>query len=76
MQNQIKPGLYQHYKGNLYRVLFVATHSETQESLVVYQTQYDKFDHWVRPLSMFIETVTIEGKAIPRFRFLGEHSQD
>ncbi|MFC0120192.1 DUF1653 domain-containing protein [Pseudoalteromonas xiamenensis] len=71
MQNQIKPGLYQHYKGPMYKVLFVATHSETEESLVVYQTQYGDFDHWVRPLAMFTEEVDLDGTRVPRFKYVG-----
>ena len=63
----VKPGLYQHYKGPQYRVFAVAKHSETQEELVVYQALYGEFGLWVRPLSMFCETVEVDG--IPRARF-------
>lgn len=72
MQNQIKPGLYQHYKGPMYKVLFVATHSESEEPLVIYQTQYGDFSHWARPLSMFLETIDLNGVTTPRFRYVGE----
>lgn len=67
-------GLYRHYKGNDYYVFQVAHHSETREPLVVYQCLYDDYSWWVRPLSMFIETVNVEGKIIPRFQFLRELS--
>ncbi len=66
----IKLGMYQHYKGNEYKVIGVATHSETEEKLVVYQPQYGAMDLWVRPLAMFSETVERDGKVIPRFKFL------
>ncbi|HAZ80299.1 MAG TPA: DUF1653 domain-containing protein [Porticoccaceae bacterium] len=66
----ITKGVYQHYKGNLYQVIEVATHSETGESLVVYRTLYGDYSMWVRPLDMFQESVDIDGKAVPRFRFV------
>ena len=67
-----RPGRYRHYKGNEYRVQAVARHSETGEELVVYQLLYGDFSWWVRPLAMFLETVTVDGKATPRFAFVGE----
>lgn len=70
--DEIKPGRYQHYKGQFYQVLTVATHSETLEKMVVYKTLYGNFDYWVRPLSMFVETVSVDGKTVPRFRFCDE----
>ncbi|MCQ8880004.1 DUF1653 domain-containing protein [Pseudoalteromonas shioyasakiensis] len=68
----LKSGLYQHYKGPQYKVLHVATHSETQEQLVIYQALYGEFGIWARPLSMFLETVEKDGKTIPRFAYLGD----
>ena len=62
-------GLYKHYKGNLYEVIGVAQHSETLEKLVVYRATYQK-EHenlWVRPLSMFLEKVIIDGVEHRRF---------
>lgn len=64
-------GIYQHYKGQLYQVFNVARHSETEEQLVVYQCLYGDYSMWVRPLSMFIETVELEdGQIIPRFKLI------
>lgn len=67
-------GVYRHFKGERYKVLGVATHSETGESLVVYQKQAklagDESKTWARPLAMFESTVTVEGKEIPRFEFI------
>ena len=71
-QNTIIQGIYRHYKGSLYQVLHTATHSETEESLVVYRCLYGEYGVWVRPLSMFTETVTIEGKEVPRFELIKE----
>ncbi len=66
----LQTGLYQHYKGPQYRVLGVAKHSETEEELVVYQALYGAFGLWVRPLSMFIEQVEIDGVQQSRFALL------
>lgn len=62
------PGIYQHYKGNQYALLSIATHSETMEKMVVYQALYGKKEVWVRPLSMWEEEVEIGGEKMPRFR--------
>lgn len=67
----LMPGRYRHYKGKEYAVAGVARHSETEEAMVVYQTLYGNFDWWVRPLSMFLETVAVDGKTCPRFAYVG-----
>ena len=66
-----KPGLYRHYKNLNYRVLGVARHSETLETLVVYQALYGERGLWVRPAAMFVESVEFEGKRVPRFAYVG-----
>lgn len=70
--NEIRPGLYRHFKGKEYRVLYTATHSETLEPMVVYQALYGQRGIWVRPAAMWNETVTHEGKTLPRFTYIGE----
>lgn len=67
----LKLGKYRHYKGNEYEVLHVAKHTETEEDLVVYKAISDPEKVWVRPLTMFIEDVEIDGKIVPRFTYLG-----
>ena len=67
-----KKGIYEHFKGMRYQVLDIARHSETLEEDVVYKQLYGTGDTWIRPLQMFIETVSISGKEIPRFRFISE----
>ncbi len=68
----LKKGIYRHYKGQLYQVFSVATHSETAEKLVVYQCLYGDYSTWVRPLEMFKESVMIDGKELPRFDLIQE----
>lgn len=49
---------HQHYKGGLYRVIGIATHSETLESMMVYEQLWPKTRSlWVRPAAMFEETL-------------------
>ncbi|MBM3874173.1 MAG: DUF1653 domain-containing protein [Verrucomicrobia bacterium] len=68
-----RPGRYRHYKGNEYRVLGLARHSETLEPLVIYQALYgDPSALWVRPQPMFIETVRLAGVDTPRFEWISE----
>lgn len=71
---KIDTGIYRHYKGNLYQVLGLVRHSETQEWLVLYQPLYidepvsEKL--WVRPAAMFTELVLVSGEYLPRFSLL------
>ncbi len=66
----IQPGIYQHYKGNKYEVLGVAMHSETREEFVLYKAVDVEGHHWVRPKSMFLEEVTVDGVSKPRFTYI------
>jgi hypothetical protein len=68
----IRPGRYRHYKGNDYDVIGIARHSETEEEMVVYRTLYGDGSMWVRPLAMFTEDVTVNGRTAPRFEWRGE----
>lgn len=68
----LPPGRYRHFKGSEYLVLGVARHSETHELLVVYRPLYGDGGLWVRPLAMFTETVTRDGRTGPRFERVGE----
>lgn len=63
---------YRHFKGNIYKVLHIAKHSETLEYMVVYQAMYGEHDIWVRPAAMFNEVIEREGKAIRRFETISE----
>lgn len=63
----IKPGIYRHFKGNRYEVLGVAKHSETLEEMVVYRALYGEGGIWVRPASMWLETVERDGQTYQRF---------
>lgn len=71
----MKLGKYQHSKtGNYYRVIGIAKQSENLEELVVYEALYENLVSklWVRPLKMFLEKVIINGKKMPRFKFVEE----
>lgn len=68
----IKPGRYRHYKGKDYEVLGVARHSETEEDYVVYRQLYGEGGWWVRPMGMFLESVSVGGVVVPRFQRLEE----
>jgi hypothetical protein len=70
IQDPITQGIYRHYKGNLYQVLHTARHSETEETLVVYRCLYGEYGVWVRPIEMFGESVTVDGKLMPRFELI------
>ena len=72
MNNEIKPGKYRHFKGNLYEVLYTAKHSETLEEMVVYKALYGDGGVWVRPASMWNETVERDDVVYKRFEYIGE----
>jgi hypothetical protein len=72
MHSLIPVGRYRHYKGNDYEVVGTARHSETGEDLVLYYPLYDdekERSYWVRPLTMFMESIVVESKTLPRFEF-------
>ncbi len=68
----IKPGRYRHFKGNEYRVLCTARHSESLEPMVVYQALYGERGIWVRPAAMWDKHVERDGYCGPRFAWIGE----
>ena len=68
----IKPGIYRHFKGNEYRLLYIAKHSETLEPMAVYQALYGEGGIWVRPASMWNDTVERDGIVYKRFTYIGE----
>ena len=68
----VKPGRYRHFKGNEYEVIAVAKHSETLEEMVVYRALYGDGGVWVRPASMWNETIERDGKIYQRFTPIDE----
>ena len=70
--SEIKIGKYRHFKGNEYEVLYIAKNSETLEPMVVYRALYGEKDVWVRPASMWDETVERDGAVYKRFTYIGE----
>lgn len=68
----IKPGIYRHFKGNMYEVIGIANHSETMEPMVVYRALYGEQGLWIRPAAMWSEVVEKETYTGPRFQYIGE----
>lgn len=69
--------IFRHYKGREYKVLQIARESSTLDFLVVYQglyhcPEFGPFPVWIRPLKEFLETVSVEGKQVPRFSLTHE----
>ncbi len=75
MKETVKCGKYRHFKGNEYEVLGTATHSETLEEMVVYRALYGEKGLWVRPVSMWNETLEKDGKTVKRFEFIGDNTK-
>ena len=67
---EIRIGRYRHFKGGEYEVIGTATHSETLETYVIYRALYGEGKTWIRPLSMWNETVEKDGKTVKRFEYI------
>ena len=66
--NKVENGFYRHFKGSTYEVLGETTHTETNETLILYKSVgADKL--YSRPIDMFLEEVTITGNLFPVPRF-------
>lgn len=68
--DEIKHGFYRHYKGGLYYVRGIVTHTETKEEMVLYQETDEPFKWWARPIEMWNDS--INGK--PQFEYLGTNT--
>lgn len=68
----LRPGRYRHFKGGEYELLFVATHSETLEPMVVYRALYGERGIWVRPAAMWDEEIERDGQTFRRFTYIGD----
>ena len=73
---ELKLGKYEHYKGKQYEIIGFARHSETLEKLIIYKALYnsEKFGNnalLARSKTMFLKNVNIDGKEIPRFKYIG-----
>lgn len=69
---ELKPGKYRHFKGGLYQLIGVASHSETLEPMVVYRALYGDGGLWVRPAAMWTEIVDKPDYHGPRFTYISE----
>lgn len=68
----LRPGRYRHFKGKEYELLFLATHSETLEPMVVYRVLYGERGIWVRPAAMWDEIIERDGRTFRRFTYIGD----
>ena len=68
--NEFKLGTYRHFKGKMYEAIGLAKNSETLEDMVIYRALYGDYSTWVRPLSMWNETVEVDGKKYKRFTYV------
>jgi len=71
----MKTGIYEHYKGNHYEVIDTVRHSETEELMVLYRALYGDEGLWVRPYTMFFETIIIDNQEVPRFQYIGKSDE-
>lgn len=78
MTHTLQSGIYLHFKGFFVLVLGLARHSETEEKLVAYIPLEPKQGPriTVRPLTMFLETVEVNGVKVPRFKYIGSEMPD
>ena len=67
---------YRHFKGNIYRVLHIAKHSETLEEMVVYQAMYGERGIWVRPMAKFEEEIEKDGRTFRRFKPISDEEAE
>lgn len=72
----LKPGIYEHFKGGRYEVIGVARHSETLEEMVVYKHLDDDGGLWARPLLMFTEEVERDSIKMPRFKLINKEAEN
>lgn len=68
----IELGYYKHFKGSIYEVIGIGKHSETLEELVIYKSTKDN-SIWIRPLSMWNETVERDNNIYKRFEYIGKN---
>ncbi len=67
-----QPGIYRHYKGDLYKAFFVARSSEARDQEFVAYQSLKKGHIWIRPFEMFTGDVVVDGKTQPRFAWVGD----
>jgi hypothetical protein len=57
---------YKHFKGAVYEIVGVATHTETEEGMVIYRdVQTERM--FARPLSSFLRAAVLDEEEVPRF---------
>ena len=76
MEQNLKPGIYRHFKGGEYELIGIVNHSETLEKMVLYRALYGEKALWVRPASMWNETIERDGLLMRRFTYIGERKKE
>jgi len=66
----LKMGKYKHYKGGIYTAIHTARHTETDDWLVIYQSEGGQI--WARPIEMWTEKVNVNGEWVSRFSYIGD----
>ena len=74
--DELRPGVYRHFKGNLYELIGVARHSETLEDMAVYRALYGERGLWVRPARMWNEEVVRDGQTFRRFTLVEPRDEE
>lgn len=71
---ELKLGIYQHYKGEYYLVLGLGRHTETEEKFVVFVPLYLREGPRIalRPVDLFLGTIKVKGKTVPRYKYIGQ----
>ena len=70
--SQERSGIYRHAKGGIYKLLFVARHSEELSPMAIYESLNSPSGYWARPMEMWDETVERDGVSVPRFAYLAK----
>ena len=72
---ELQVGIYKHYKGGEYQLLYVAKNEKDQKETVVYKSLSDN-KIWTRPLSQWIELIEMDEKSVKRIEYIRASEED